>query len=174
MELSTAVALIDTPHIQTGVQQVWADLGAGAGLFTQALAHYLPAGSTIIAVDKERIGLKKIGSNERVALQTITADFTANHLPLTGLTGILMANALHFVKDKAAFINNVGKYFANNKGRFLLVEYDTEQANPWVPYPISFPSLKQLFNRAGYNVMEKIGETPSIYGPRNIYSAWIE
>jgi hypothetical protein len=84
-----------------------------------------------------------------------------------------MANSLHYVRDKTAFIKNIERSFVQ-KGSFLIIEYDTEQANPWVPYPINFSSLKQLFNKAGYAVVEKISETPSAYGPRNIYSAWIE
>ena len=32
----------------------WADLGAGAGAFTLALAELLPAGSAIYAIDRDR------------------------------------------------------------------------------------------------------------------------
>jgi ubiquinone/menaquinone biosynthesis C-methylase UbiE len=173
MELKTALALINTPQLITDTKQVWADLGAGTGFFTQALARYLQPGSTIIAVDKGKVDLEKIPTPKGMNLQTFKADFTDSDLKLEGLTGILMANSLHYVKDKPAFIKNIERSFAG-KGSFLIIEYDTEQANPWVPYPISFPSLKQLFNEAGYTVVEKIGTTPSAYGPRNIYAAWIQ
>lgn len=173
MELKTAVALINTPHLITDTQQVWADLGAGTGFFTKILARFLQPGSTIIAVDKGKIDLDKIPPTAGINLQTIKADFTSDELKLEGLTGILMANSLHYVKDKMTFLKSIEKSFAG-KGRFLIVEYDTEQGNPWVPYPVNFSSLKELFNKAGYASVEKINETPSMYGPRNIYAAWVE
>jgi ubiquinone/menaquinone biosynthesis C-methylase UbiE len=173
MELKTALALVNTPQLITDTKQVWADLGAGTGFFTQALARYLQPGSTIIAVDKGKIDLEKIPTPKGMNLQTIKADFTDSDLKLEALTGILMANSLHYVKDKTAFIKNIERSFAG-KGSFLIIEYDTEQANPWVPYPISFSSLKELFIKAGYPSVEKINETPSAYGPRNIYAAWIQ
>ncbi len=52
MELSTAINLIDTTHLTTQTAQRWADLGAGSGLFTRALASYLQPGSSILAVDE--------------------------------------------------------------------------------------------------------------------------
>jgi ubiquinone/menaquinone biosynthesis C-methylase UbiE len=173
MELKTALTLINTPQLITDTKQVWADLGAGTGFFTQALARYLQPGSTIIAVDKGRNDLEKIPTPKGMNLQTIKADFTDSDLRLEGLTGILMANSLHYVKDKTAFIKNIERSFAG-KGSFLIVEYDTEQANPWVPYPLSFQSLQKLFSAAGYSTIEKISTTPSAYGPRDMYAAWIQ
>jgi ubiquinone/menaquinone biosynthesis C-methylase UbiE len=172
MEQKTALALINTPQLITDTKQVWADLGAGTGFFTQALARYLQPGSTLIAVDKGKADLEKIQVPKEMILQTLKADFTDSDLKLEGLTGVLMANSLHYVKDKTAFIKNIERSFAE-KGNFLIVEYDTEQANPWVPYPVNFSSLKELFNKAGYASVVKINETPSAYGAKNIYSAWI-
>ena len=174
MELKTALTLVNTPQLITDTKQVWADLGAGTGFFTQALARYLQPGSTLIAVDKGKADLEKIPTPKGMILHTIKADFTDSDLKLEGLTGVLMANSLHYVKDKTAFIKNIERSFAQEgKGSFLIVEYDTEQANPWVPYPINFSSLKELFNKAGYASVVKINETPSVYGAKNIYSAWI-
>src|SRR6186713_2176851 len=100
MELNTAINLIKTQHLITDTQQVWADLGAGAGLFTQALARYLQPGSTIMAVDKNMGNLRKIKQTGQVIIQTKTADFTSPEFNPRGLSGILMANALHYVKEQ--------------------------------------------------------------------------
>jgi hypothetical protein len=53
----------------------------------------------------------------------------------------------------------------------LLVEYDMDTANPWVPYPVSFTSLMQLFQELGYTTIQHLGELPSRYNRANIYAA---
>jgi trans-aconitate methyltransferase len=173
MELSTAINLIDTPHLSTPTAQRWADLGAGSGLFTRALANYLQPGSSIIAVDEAIYGLRKLLLPPDISLQPMQADFDSHDFQPRGLSGILMANALHFVKDQAGFLQRMRTAFAA-KPCWLMVEYDMDTANPWVPYPLSFASLKKLFNSVGYETVEKISETPSAFGRSNIYAAWIE
>ncbi len=46
---------------------------------------------------------------------------------------------------------------------FLIVEYDMNNANRWVPYPVSFRYLKQLFQKSGYGLIEKLREYPSVF-----------
>ncbi len=84
-----------------------------------------------------------------------------------------MANALHYVRDKEAFLEKL-KAHLTPTGRFLLVEYDTDKPSPpWVPYPVSFQSLTALFRRIGFETAQKLGERPSIYGRANLYAALI-
>jgi SAM-dependent methyltransferase len=67
------------------------------------------------------------------------ADFTrVIGLPL--LDGILMANAMHYFKDKEAVLRQIHS-FLKPIGTFLLVEYNVDSGNPWVPYPL----LSKLF-----------------------------
>src|SRR5438445_4511538 len=89
----------------------WADLGAGSGAFTLALADLLPAGSTIHAIDKDAEALRELEtayahfarSRPVARLKTRRADFT-RELDLLSLDGTLMANSLHFVKEKASVL----------------------------------------------------------------------
>lgn len=172
MELKQAIQLINTPRLTHTAAQSWADLGAGTGLFTMALAQLIGENSAIYAVDRKAADLLQVPAATRVSIQNIQADFIKEELSLQGLTGVLMANSLHYVKDQLAFINKLKGLFAA-EGQFLIVEYDTDKGNPWVPYPLSFQSLTSLFKQAGYLTIEKISETPSRYNGNNIYAAWI-
>lgn len=172
MELKQAIQLIRTPQLDHVSAQVWADLGAGTGLFTRALAQLVGENSTIYAVDRKAADLEQIRPTDHVTIQKVPADFIKDELSLQGLTGILMANSLHYVKDQPSFINKMKASFAG-EGRFLIVEYDTDKANPWVPYPLNFISLTSLFTQAGYTTIEKINETPSRFNGNNIYAAWV-
>ncbi|MGH8696107.1 MAG: class I SAM-dependent methyltransferase, partial [Burkholderiales bacterium] len=83
----------------------WADIGAGEGTFTRALVELLEPHSRIYAVDRDSravAGLQRIGERRAVNVIPVTADFTRPfELPGLdqGLDGILLANALHFVRN---------------------------------------------------------------------------
>ena len=56
---------------------------------------------------------------------------------------------------------------------FLMVEYDTDLPNPWVPYPLSFITLRKLFTELGFSVVKKISEKKSLYRTGRIYTVII-
>ena len=154
--------------------QIWADLGSGSGMFTLALAGLLPPESIIHAVDTSMASLNKIpGQYNSVKIEKNQIDFVTNPLPFHNLDGILMANSLHYVKDKKSFLTSLTTHLKND-GCFLIVEYDTDiPVSTWVPYPVSFSLLKGLFVNAGYNTIHKINERASVYG-KLMYSAIIK
>lgn len=140
----------------------WADLGCGSGVFTAALATLLSKNGLIFAVDKSKQPLLPVQGNG-VAVQFIQADFEQNMPELYPLDGIMMANSLHFVKDKAAFLKNALSLFGSS-AYFIIAEYESEVANTWVPYPISFKSLTLLFRLFGFKTIEKVNSRASKYG----------
>ncbi len=171
MKLEEAVRLIGYEFVFFPQKQVWADLGCGSGTFTKALAVILPGNSVIYAVDKVKSVLNNIPDRFRnSAIEKINGDFTRIQLPFN-LDGILMANSLHYIEDKDLFIKKIHMNL-KEKGYFLIVEYDINISTPWIPYPVSFNSLKKLFNEEKYSVI-KLADHPSVYRKEKIYSALI-
>lgn len=172
MEFKHALQLINHPMLSEDAPMVWADLGAGGGLFTNALASKLAQGSKIYAVDKKP-KLVNTQNQSKVEIETVKADFLSAKMDIGMLDGILMANSLHFVAKKVEFLRGLQSLFRNG-GCFLIVEYDMNITNPWVPYPIPFKSLHHLFAGLGYQVIDKIHEHPSKYHQANIYSVLVK
>ena len=164
MTLSDAKALINCDQLNASQPQTWFDLGCGAGLFSKALHTLLPQGSLIYAVDQQPA---TFNSKEIKFLQL---DFVKDKLPVYSVHGIIMANSIHFVKDKAQFLERIKKHLLID-GSFLLVEYDMEVSNKWVPYPLSFLAATTLFKKVGFEFANKISERASIFNDQRIYSA---
>ncbi len=170
MELNDAISLIQTTGIESDTTQTWADLGSGSGLFTRALAHILVAKSKIYAIDRNLASFKLKSLSNNIQIIPIQLDFLKDTLDLKFLNGILMANALHFVPDKKNFLDKTEAWF-KDRPKFLIVEYDTDKPNPYVPYPLSFLTLQKLFQNAGFYSIVKITERPSLYSSGKMYSA---
>jgi len=173
MTLHEAITLIQNPNIISDTKSIWADLGCGSGLFTHALASLLNEESIVYAIDKDVSTFRKVFPFKSAAIKTIELNFENAALPFDNLDGIMMANSLHFVKDKKNFLRNM-KSNLNKNGSFIIVEYDTKVANQWVPYPVSFLRLKELFHSEGYKMVIKINERPSLFNRGNLYSAMIK
>lgn len=143
---------------------VWADLGSGEGAFTLALADLLGPTGSIHTVDRDRraleVGLRALRQRfPAVRVTPLVADFTLP-LELRPLDGIVMANSLHFVRDKLAVLGLVRGYLRPG-GRLVLVEYDTDRGNPWVPYPLSLVTWTRLAAEAGFGDTELLASVPS-------------
>ena len=152
---------------------VWADLGSGSGAFTLALADLLGAEGEIYSVDRDAGALREQERALRarfpaVQVHYITADYT-RPLSLPPLDGIVMANSLHFLRDKENVLRDLKAYLRPG-GHFILVEYDTDQGNMWVPHPLSFQTWQATARRAGFTDTKLIATVPSRFLGR-IYGA---
>lgn len=147
---------------------VWADIGSGRGAFTLALAELLGPGGQIHSVDRDAHALRvqQVSLRERfpgTLVQYHAADFTrAIDLPL--LDGLVMANALHFVEDarKESVVARL-KSALRPGGRFILVEYNVDRGNLWVPHPLSYPAWEGLAARCGFAGTRLLAKTPSTF-----------
>jgi len=131
----------------------WLELGAGDGTFTLALAEVLGASASIVAMDRDRDALGRLSGrlaqrSPAAAVETRTGDFTSG-LPDGPFDGVLAANSLHFVRDTRPVLAAIRAILVP-EGRMVLVEYDAERGNQWVPYPISFARWKMLAPAAGF------------------------
>ena len=173
MTVDEAATLIADARISGGAE-TWADLGSGDGIFTMALATILPRGSTIHAMDRDAPALRRIPrAHAGSSIVPHAGDFTTLPWPFTALDGVLFANSLHFVPNPGRLVGACEQHM-KSPARFLIVEYDTDEPNSWVPYPISYASVERVLGDAGYSSIRRLGTRRSIYQRARIYAALIE
>src|SRR5262249_50411016 len=94
-------------------------------------------------------------------------DFTEG-LPAGPFDGILAANTLHFLRDRRLVLAAIRNALTPG-GRLIVVEYDADRGNPWVPYPFSFEAWRREAVAAGFDEPQLLHRVPSrflgaIYG----------
>jgi ubiquinone/menaquinone biosynthesis C-methylase UbiE len=163
---------------------VWADIGCGDGIFTSALYMLirrsaeprLESGSVqspaprpdgeIYAVDRDQLALDALAhhfaeSYPHAILHALHADFTQG-LDLPALDGMVMANSLHFVADKAPVLPGlIG--FLKPGGRMIVVEYNTNRGNPAVPHPLDEHGFLKLARQVGLREARILSKIPSSF-----------
>jgi SAM-dependent methyltransferase len=164
------VALIRDGVVGAGPR--WLELGAGDGTFTLALADVLGPSASIVAMDRDRQALERLLGRladrfPRAAVETHAGDFTAG-LPAGLFDGVLAANSLHYVRDARPVLAAI-RSILRPGGRLVLVEYDADRGNQWVPFPISFARWRTLAPAAGFAPPVRLHRVPSrfleaIYG----------
>lgn len=162
MNHSDLVSLLEDAITDRGGR--WADLGAGEGNFTLALADLLGPGAHITAVDRDAGALKRLAEQmgrrfPNAAVETVASDFT-HALGLSGLDGIVMANSLHFVRNKAPVLKSV-RSMLRPGGKLIVVEYGTDHGNPWVPHPFSYERWEKMAAQAGLEKTRLLRTIPS-------------
>jgi ubiquinone/menaquinone biosynthesis C-methylase UbiE len=172
MDHSDHVNLLRPAAISPG--GTWADFGAGSGAFTLALRELVGPHASIYAVDKDARALKELEKAHRENFTTsqnihpIRADFGGT-LSLPPLDGIVMANSLHYFKDREKVLKHVRSFLKFN-GVLLLIEYNVDSGNLWVPYPLSFETYRTLAPRSGFSEPQLLGTIPSRF-LKEFYSA---
>jgi SAM-dependent methyltransferase len=152
----------------------WLELGAGEGAFTLALADVLGPRADILVTDRDGRAVDRaadaVGRRfPAVGVEARRVDFT-DELPAGPFDGVLAANTLHFVaRDARRGVLEAIRDVIRPGGRLVVVEYDADRGNPWVPHPFSFETWRDEAARAGFGVPRLIGRVPSrflgaIYG----------
>jgi ubiquinone/menaquinone biosynthesis C-methylase UbiE len=142
--------------IKNGISKTggaWAELGSGTGAFTLALREILGSESEIYSIDKDKLSLdmQRMRFDDTFPdsrIHYVVTDFT-QPLKLPTLDGMVMANSLHFIKEKIPLLLQL-KTYLKPKGTVIIVENNSDVGNQWVPYPTSEKTLKALLVEAGY------------------------
>jgi len=171
---SDAVELIRRSIPRTG--GTWADIGAGDGMFTHALVELLGPKARIYAVDRDEEALADLeawAAEHDANVIPVVADFT-RPFDLPGLDGVLLdgmllANALHFVRDSTQVLARLATRVRPG-GRVVFVEYDRRAPSRWVPFPIPATRLPELSRVAGLSMPVFTATRPSAFGG-SLYAA---
>jgi len=170
MQLNQAIQFLQPAIPQQ--KGVWADIGAGTGIFTQALDQLLAKNSTIYALDTNIKSLNQL-SLENAELQVLQQDFT-QEMNLPKLDGILMANALHYSANPLATLKPIIQFLKPN-GLFIFMEYELKTPRPpWIPYPIPFDKFKKIAAQIPVSSPVELNRVSSTFGNNYIYLAKVQ
>ncbi len=153
---------------------VWADLGAGTGNFTRALAKLLGTQGIIYALDRDARVIAAQRAHVPLASDAATiipqqSDVTQT-LTLPPLDGMLLANLLHFIRDQEGLLRRLADYLKPD-GRLLIVEYEQALPIAWVPFPVPFARFASLVQDTGFGEATQIGTRRSPSSGRVLYAA---
>lgn len=150
----------------------WADLGAGRGTFTRALAALLGPGGVVYALDRDRSAVEALRAvverspTGRATIRPLEGDFrrldAVPELADARLDGALFANALHFVAQPESVLRDVAERLRRDRP-VVVVEYEGRSSSPWVPHPLPPDRLAGVAQRAGFGSPRIVGRHPSRY-----------
>jgi len=170
MQLNQAIQFLQ-PAIpkQKGI---WADIGAGTGIFTQALDQLLVKGSTIYALDTNVQSLNNLVL-ENTELQVMQQDFN-QRMDLPMLDGLIMANALHYSSTPLETLQPLIE-FLKPDGLLIFIEYELNTPRPpWIPYPIPFDKFKKIAAQLPVSSPVELNRVSSTFGNNYIYLAKVQ
>jgi ubiquinone/menaquinone biosynthesis C-methylase UbiE len=158
------------PAVRARPNATWADLGAGTGTFTEALAALLGDNGSVLAVDREAAALRALrrlaahtpGAAIHVAEGDVRELDAIPQLQREQLDGALFANVLHFVEDPHVVLQQV-QQFLRPDGKIVVIEYDRRTPSRWVPFSLPPDALARAARAAGLSEPVEIGRRSSRY-----------
>src|SRR5260370_9371445 len=141
-----------------------ADLVSGAVTFAWALAVLIGRAGELYSVDRDNRSLREAERAMGVCFPAttvhyITGDFT-QRLDLPLLDGVVMANSLHYVRQKDPVLQSVRSYLRPG-GLMILVEYNADHGNMWVPHPLSYGTWEVWATKNGLAQTRLMDTVPS-------------
>lgn len=151
---------------------VWADVGAGSGTFTRALAELIGPEGAVCAIERDAravAGLQLLAGRTDPTAARISALRGDMHelssiagLEGAQLDGILFANVLHFTRKPEAVLAQAAELLRLD-GCIVVIEYDRRMPNPWVPHPLPLRRLADVADTARVGRPVEVARRPSAY-----------
>lgn len=169
MNLEDAIAFL-SPAIGS-TSGSWADLGAGRGVFTEALAAILDDDATILAVDQDAVALRtlrrlanRIKPDGRIIVTKGDLEQPRAIVSLEQMrpAGVLLSNVLHYLAEPGGVLRELAQ-LVRPGGRIVVIEYDRNRANRWVPYPLPLDRMGDIAAAAGLSMSDVMSRRPSAY-----------
>jgi SAM-dependent methyltransferase len=131
-----------------------------------ALAELLGPRARIYAVDRDAralASLRRWAVRDGTNVIAVEADFTRPLALPEPLDGLLVANALHFVREADVVLARLAA-LVRPGGRVVIVEYDRRAASRWVPYLVPRDRLPALAAAANLSTPTITATRPSAFG----------
>lgn len=136
----------------------WLELGSGIGNNTIPLSKKV---DTLIALDVSPRDLLRLQQKSTLGYP-LQADFRALPFRMNCLEGIFTSFSIHFVEEHNLVFREAARILRSG-GTLILVEYQTSESVPWIPFPLPQKRAYQLLQREGFSSLETLHETPRYY-----------
>jgi ubiquinone/menaquinone biosynthesis C-methylase UbiE len=136
----------------------WLELGSGSGNNTLPLSK---AVDTVVALDRNSRELREL-QQKMSQVYPLQADFRVLPFRAGILGGVFTSFSLHFVEEHALVLHEVAQIL-RPKGILVLVEYQTSEAVPWIPFPLPKKHAFELLHREKFGPIVLHHETRRYY-----------
>ncbi|MHA1941937.1 MAG: class I SAM-dependent methyltransferase [Candidatus Hodarchaeales archaeon] len=140
------------------LEGVWIDAGCGNGTYTIPLANLV---EKVIAIDSNKnnlLYLKSLLSSENNIL-TLHYDFTEPKWYDENVDGILFGFSLHETSKHILVLKHAYNQLKAD-GKLIIIDYSSDTAVSWVPYPIPESKLTRLLGEVSFQKVSLIKQNP--------------
>ena len=150
---------IEHDLLQVGpLEGIWIDAGCGNGTYTIPLANFV---SEVIAIDQNKnnlLYLKSLLSQEKnIIIQQ--HDFNEPNWYDEVVDGIIFGFSLHETSRHKQVLTHAYNQLKTN-GKLIVIDYSSDIAVPWVPYPIPLSKLTNLLEETSFQNITLVKQTP--------------
>ncbi len=124
---------------------LWLELGTGTGNNTIPLGKKV---DFLLAIDVHGNELCQIKKKDP-GIEAITADFRFLPIKMNSFFGVFAAFSMHFVAEQNIVFNSIFKHL-KSEGMFIIIEYQTSNPKPWIPFPLPKKIAIYLLKEIGF------------------------
>lgn len=145
---------------------VVADIGAGSGLFSRALAKAVAPAGKVYAVDIQQGLLNYINQRNKEEhirnIHTILGEFNDPHLPVQDVDLAFINDVLHHIENRAPYLKALARYIKPN-GRIVIIDMNNNDPNtPHKNQPellVTREEILHWMSDAGFKLVEEYPDT---------------